>query len=307
MSLLLKIYQKTPSFLKDVIDPIQPLYFRLRSALTPDKVYIRNNYKRFIGRYPDIDNPKSFNEKLQWLKLYDRTPLHTQCADKFLVRDYVKDKIGEQYLIPLCYETDDVNTIGPDVLPDYPVIIKTNHDSSGGFIIKDKYNQDWKHIKKTLKKFLSINYYHRYKEWQYKNIKPRLVVEKLLMDNNGGIPFDYKLHFFNGKLMFTQVDIDRQTEHKRNLYDKDWNLLEAVWLYKNGPAVKRPEMYDDMIEIGAILAAPFCYARIDLYYVNNAIYFGEVTFHAESGTGNFIPEKWDYYFGERLNLHKTRV
>ncbi|MBU2938625.1 glycosyl transferase [Lacinutrix sp. C3R15] len=290
-----------------VIQPFKNVYEYLRYALIPDKTVIKKEFKTNLGYTPNFENPKTFNEKLQWLKLNDRTPLHTICADKYKVREYVKEKIGEDYLIPLVLETKNVRDIVPENLPDYPFIIKTNHDSSGGIIVRDKSKHNWINVQNTLAKFLNINYYYRYKEWQYKNIERRVVVEKLLMDENGGIPFDYKMHYFNGKLIFTQVDIDRQIDHRRNLYDANWNLLDIQWIYKTGRDVEKPKLYDKMIALGETFAKDFCYIRVDFYHVNDKIYFGELTFHAESGCGAFTPGHYDTDFGELLKLHKTVV
>lgn len=288
-----------------IIQPFKNVYEYFKYALISDKKVIQKEFIKNLGYKPDLENPKTFNEKIQWLKLNDRTPLHTKCADKYAVREYVKNKIGKEYLIPLLYHTKNPKDINPTNLPNFPFIIKTNHDSSGGIIIHNKEGINWIKVQNTLSKFLNINYYYRYKEWQYKNIERRIIVEKLLIDNDGNIPFDYKMHYFNGKLVFTQVDIDRQTNHKRNLYDSSWNLLDVEWVYKNGPAVKKPELYSKMNEIGEEFAKDFCYIRVDLYTVNNKLYFGELTFHAESGCGTFKPKDWDEKLGTMLKLHKT--
>jgi len=265
-----------------LIHPLSKVYEYFRFAFVSDEKFINKEFEKNLGFKPNLENPQTFNEKLQWLKLNDRTSLHTICADKYKVRDYVKEKIGEEYLIPLVFETKNPRDIIPEKLPDYPVIIKTNHDSSGGIIVRDKSQHNWINVQNTLAKFLSINYYYRFKEWQYKNIERRIVVEELLMDKSGTIPFDYKMHYFNGKLMFTQVDIDRQTEHKRNLYDTDWNLLDVQWVYETGNAVERPKLFDKMISLGEVFAKDFCYLRVDFYHVNDKIYFGELTFHAKT-------------------------
>jgi len=290
-----------------LIQPFKNVYEYFRYALVSDEKVIINEFVKNLGHIPNLENPQTFNEKMQWLKLHDRSPIHTICADKFKVRNYVKEKIGEEYLIPLVFETKKPREIIPENLPDYPVIIKTNHDSSGGIIVRDKSAHHWINVQNTLAKFLHINYYYRYKEWQYKNIERRIVVEKLLMDESGAIPFDYKMHYFNGKLQFTQVDIDRQENHKRNLYDAEWNLLDVQWLYESGREVVKPKLYDKMIMLGEVFAKDFCYLRVDFYHVNDKIYFGELTFHAESGCGAFIPEHYDLELGKRLKLHKTKA
>ena len=290
-----------------LIQPFKNVYEYLRYALVGDETFIKKEFHKNLGYYPNLENPQTFNEKLQWLKLNDRTPLHTICADKYKVRDYVKEKIGAEYLIPLVLETKNPREIVPENLPDYPVIIKTNHDSSGGIIVRDKSKHNWINVQNTLAKFLNINYYYRFKEWQYKNIERRIVVEELLMDRTGAIPFDYKMHFFNGELVFTQVDIDRQDDHKRNLYDSDWNLMDVQWIYSSGRDVAKPKLYNRMIELGKVFAKDFCYLRVDFYHVNDRIYFGELTFHAESGCGAFTPKHYDNDLGKRLTLHKTKI
>ncbi|WP_340077587.1 ATP-grasp fold amidoligase family protein [Leptobacterium sp. I13] len=280
---------------------IQPI-LNLRNFVIPEKVRLQQRFKRLLGYPLNLKSPKTLNEKIQWLKLYDRTPLHTICADKYTVRSHIKEKIGEQYLIPLIFHTKNPDDIIPQNLPNYPVIIKTNHDSSGGIFVRDKNTMDWKTIHKKLKRHLKQNYDTGKGEWQYRNIAPRILVEKLLMDEHGSIPSDYKLHCFNGKLTFTQVDIDRQTDHKRNLYDAEWNFIDCEWKYKNGVPVKKPDVFEEMRGIAEKLATDFIYVRVDLYYVKEAIYFGELTFHSESGNGSFKPIEWDRKLGDLLEL-----
>jgi len=183
---------------KKIIDFVLEIHQYYRTHYIKEELFLKQQFKKRFGRALDLDNPQTFNEKLQWLKLNDRTALHTICADKYKVRDYVKEKIGEEYLVPLVFETKNPKDIIPENLPDYPVIIKTNHASYGGVIVRDKSQHNWKTVQKTLAKSLRINYYYKSKEWQYKNIERRIVVEKLLTGDSGDIPFDYKMHYFNG-------------------------------------------------------------------------------------------------------------
>ncbi|MCG2461179.1 glycosyl transferase [Flavobacteriaceae bacterium F89] len=255
-----------------------------------------------LGYTLNLKNPKSLNEKAQWLKLHDRSPLHVTCADKFAVRDHIKEKIGEKYLIPLVLSTTDIEEIAPENLPDYPVIIKTNHNSGGVTIVKDKNTMDWLKIRDTLKEQLRSNYGDGKGEWQYKDIKPCIIIEKLLLDKSGNIPPDLKLHCFNGKLKFVQVDLDRAIDHKRNLYDENWSFLDCTWRYKNGRDIKKPKVFDEMVAVAEKLAQDFIYVRVDLYNLEDKIYFGELTFHTESGFGKFEPQEWDYKLGKMLQL-----
>jgi len=289
-----------------LIQPFYGLYNHFKYTIKSDISKINKEFAHNLGYKPDLQNPKTYNEKLQWLKLYDRRPLHTQCADKFAVRAYVKEKVGEKYLIPLVFETTRIKDIKPENLPDFPIIIKANHDSSGGSIITDKKTTNWIIVRNKLFKSMHANYYTKYIEWQYKNIKRRVIVEKLLQHKDGSIPFDYKMHYFNGELAFIQLDIDRHIGHKRNLYDKDWNFLDIEWVYKNGPSVEKPTCFEEMKSVSKALAQDFSHVRIDLYTLENKIYFGEMTFHSESGFGEFKPKEWDLKFGEMLTLPSSK-
>ncbi|MFL0352526.1 ATP-grasp fold amidoligase family protein [Xanthomarina sp. GH4-25] len=285
-----------------LIQPFYGLYNYFRFTIVSDISRINREFTHNFGYKPDLENPKTYNEKMQWLKLNDRTPLHTQCADKYAVRDYVREKVDEKYLIPLVFETTRLKDIKPENIPDYPVIVKANHDSSGGSIILDKEKTNWTIVRNKLYKSLHINYYTKYKEWQYKNIKPRIIVEKLLQHEDGSIPFDYKMHYFNGELVFIQVDIDRHADHRRNLYDKDWNFMDIVWVYENGNPVEKPICFEEMKTVSKALAQDFCYVRVDLYTLGDKVYFGEITFHSESGFSGFKPKEWDLKLGNMLTL-----
>lgn len=294
-----------------IINQIFKIHNAYRIYCIPEIRFLKSNYKAHFGVYPDLKNPKTLNEKIVWLKLNDRTPLHTQCADKIAVRSYVEQKIGAEYLIPLLFSSDNIDDLTPENFPKTePFILKTNHDSSGGIIIKNPQEADWKTIKKKIKKHLKVNYYYPSKEWQYKNINPRFLAEKLLVNKAGTIPFDYKFHCFNGKVEVIQVDIDRFTDHKRNLYDVHWNLLPFTWslwkdnqpLWPNGNAVDKPLLLSKMIELSEKLAASFVYVRIDLYDLDGEIYFGEITFHHGSGHERIFPEEFGLELGAKVDL-----
>jgi len=284
-----------------LIRPIFLIYELFLKAI-PDEMHIKFKFKRHMGYSINLKNPQTFNEKINWLKLYDRTPLHTTAADKFKVREYIANKIGKVYLIPLLYNTKNAKNIVPENLPDFPIIIKTNHNSSGGIIVKNKNDINWKRAQFDLKKNFRENYFYSSREWQYKYIEPRIVVEKLLTDKNGAIPYDYKLHCFNGKLVFTQVDLDRQTNHTRNLYDVDWNVIPCKWTYDNGKQIEKPITYEKMKNLAEIIAEDFIYVRVDFYVIEKNLFFGELTFHSESGLGQFLPKSYDAYFGNLLKL-----
>lgn len=289
-----------------VLKPIVIIYhIFLMDKYLSQKGYLKKKFKKYFGYPLNLDNPKTLNEKINWLKLNDRNPLLGQAADKYAVRSYIAKKIGEEYLVPLEYTTLKPNDIKPEKLPDFPCIIKVNHNSSGGIIIRDKYGDiDWDYIKNTLRWNMSENYYWNGREPQYRHIKPRIIVEKLLTDDKGNVPFDYKLHFFNGKIGFVQVDSDRMTDHKRNLYSADWGFIECEWEYKKGEFIDEPISYKQMVKLGTVIAQDFIYVRVDFYALEEKIYFGELTFHSDGGIGPFRPEKYDTVFGNMLTLPK---
>ena len=284
-----------------------------KNNMWPAEWVVRYNYWKRRKKSLNLKNPQTLNEKINWLKLYDKRPLHTQCADKYEVRKYVREKIGEEYLVPLYFETQNPQEIKPENLPDFPSIIKANHDSSGGVFVYDKSKLDYKHLQEVFRKRLINNYYNKTKEWQYKNIVPRVIVEKLLITEDGKIPLDYKVHCFNGKAHMIQVDIGRGTDkHYRNWYYTDWTRCPFKWtaLLENGqtdPAnfdVPPPMELETMNRLSNILSEPFDYARIDWYDVDNKLYFGEVTFHHDSGCRPIEPEEWDYKLGKMVHLNK---
>lgn len=296
--LITKAYFKYP-WLPAIMNPI----IALRTALLPEKYRLKRRFKRIMGYTLNLEKPVTLNEKIQWLKLYDRTELHPICADKYAVRDYIKEKIGEEYLIPLVFHSYDWRDIKPENFPEYPFIIKTNHDSSGGEIVWDKKDVDWDKVRNQFRKRLKSNYAIFGKgEWQYADIKPMIIAEKLLVTADGGIPADFKMHCLNGNLEFTQVDLDRHKDHTRNLYDKAWNLLPVEWIYENGPDLEKPLVYSKMVELAEFLAKDFICLRVDFYVLQEKIFFGELTFHSDSGYMKFDPKEWDTTFGNKLKL-----
>ncbi len=300
--LVRKIYLET-TLGPYIVQPFYGAYIYFRFTSVDEVTRINREFLKNFGRKPNLENPKLFNEKVQWLKLNDRTPLQTKCADKYAVREYVKEKVGEQYLIPLVFDTKNLKDIKPENMPDFPIIVKTNHDSSGGSIVIDKHKTNWLVVRNKLYKSLNINYYNKYKEWQYKNIEPRIIVEKLLQHDDGSIPFDYKLHYFNGELLLIHVDLDRYDNHTRNFYDPDWNKLDIIWGHvKNGRQIEKPAKLEELKSVSKALAQDFCYTRVDLYIVKDQVYFGEITLHSASGFDEITPEGWDLKLGNILKL-----
>ncbi|GAB4163091.1 MAG: ATP-grasp fold amidoligase family protein [Winogradskyella sp.] len=276
--------------------------------LVPDELVIKNAFKRHMGYSLDLKNPKSLNEKINWLKLYDRKEVYTTIADKYAVRDYVAQKIGDKYLIPLLFETKNAKDLIPENLPHNNFIIKTNHDSSGGLIVRDSSKVDWKKIHEKFSRLLKENHYIVTREWQYKNIPRRIIVEQLLTTIDGQIPYDYKFMFFNGKLAFIIVDLDRfETKRTRNLYDRKWNLLPFEWKRPNGITIEKPKKFKKMKKLAKKLAKDFVCIRVDMYNIDGKIYFGELTLHHSSGLSKFVQEEYDFKLGKLLNIENLQL
>lgn len=294
-----------------LLAPFVYVFNIIRFRIIPPKIQTYLWYYITNGSFPNLKKPQKLTEKINWLKFNEYSPIQTTCADKYKVRQYVAENIGDEYLVPLIFETRNIEDINEHKFPDFPVIIKPNHDSGGGYIVHDKKNVNWKELRKKLNKRLKRNYYHINKEWQYKNIDRRIIVEKLLIDKERNLPYDYKFACFNGKFQFAQVDIDRSKNHKRNFYLSNWTRAPFYWpFFKNGRLqgfsadfdIPKPEILDKMIELSEKLAKPFLLARIDWYILENRLYFGEITFQHGGGIEPIFPKEWDYKLGQMLKL-----
>jgi hypothetical protein len=248
-------------------------YYRIE-----DIKFLKKKFLRLQGYELNLEQPKSLNEKLQWLKIYDRRPIYTVFADKYAVRDYVKDNIDEEILIPLLYSTKNYKDIVPENLPNEPFILKANHDSGSFLIVRDKSKVDWERLRTDCRWWLSKNYYWIDREWQYKDIEPKIIVEKLLLDKNGKIPNDYKIHCINGEVEFIYVSVDREGVNKRNIYDKNWNPLPFTFANKykdasklRGSEILPPPSFERMIAISKEVAKLFAYVRVEFYDVEGKL------------------------------------
>lgn len=307
---LKKLYNKN-RFAQTVLKPFVETYHYITRKRYSDEQHIRKDFKKSFGYDVDLDNPVTLNEKIQWLKINDRTELHTKCADKIAVREYVKSIVGEEYLIPVLLITKEVNDLNSDNLPDIPFIIKTTHDSASYKIVWDKHKVNWKDIRAYFKNRLNRDYYSLTKEWQYKNIEPKIIVEKLLLTDSGTTPDDYKFHCFHGKVKYIQLDLGRGSKHHaRNWYDEKWEKAPFTWAsdmggYETNPNeenIPKPKKIDTLIQVAEKLSSSFLYCRVDLYEHNDKIYFGEITFHHDSGFRPIEPKEWDKKLGDMLQL-----
>lgn len=275
----------------------------------PDKLYLKILFRLSMGYKLNLDNPKTFNEKLQWLKLYNRKPEYTTMVDKYAVKEYVAGIIGEEYIIPTLGVWDKFEEIDFDKLPNR-FVLKTTHGggNTGVVICKDKATFDIEAAKKKLNRSLRSDIYTNFREWPYKNVKRRIIAEVYMTeektpDNPNGDLLDYKFFCFNGEVKVMLIATERQTGVKFDYFDKDFNHLPFE---QGGPnstkKLEKPQCTDEMWSIARKLAQGIPHVRVDLYYIDGKIYFGELTFFDSSGMAKFSPKEWDYTFGSWIKL-----
>lgn len=262
---------------------------------------LKNWYGRITGRNLNLNNPKTLNEKIQWLKLYDSTALKTKLADKYLVREWIKEKIGEEYLIPLLGVWDKFDDIDFDKLPNQ-FVLKTNHGSGWNIIVKDKNNFDKEETKKKLELWLKLNYaFISGFEMHYLNIPPKIIAEKYIEQIDQ--VYDYKFMCFNGKVEFMWVDTDRFIDHKRTIFNKKWEKQNIKLVYKIADYdIPKPRNFERMINFAELLSENFVHTRVDFYEIGDKLYFGEITFTSGSGTEEPEPYKYTMQWGDLLKL-----
>lgn len=272
--------------------------------LFSDRKYLELMFPLRTGYELNLDNPQSYNEKLQWLKLYDRKPEYSIMVDKFEAKKYVGSIIGEEHIIPTLSVYERVENIDFDVLPD-KFVLKCTHDSGGIVICKDKANLDIKSAKKILSDGLKRNYYYLNREWPYKNVTPRIIAEQYMEDETGELR-DYKFFCFGGevKAMFIASDrFDKYEETKFDFFDADFNHLPFTNGHPNTTKqIEKPKGFDEMKILAGKLSKGIPQVRIDFYDIKGKIYFGEITFFHWSGMKPFEPNEWDYTFGSWIKL-----
>lgn len=270
-----------------------------------DKLYLKLKYRAKTQKRLDIDDPKTFNEKLQWLKLYDRKPEYSVMVDKYRVREYISEQIGSEYLIPMIGAWDSPDEIDFEALPER-FALKCNHNSGLGMCIcTDKSKLDIATVQKGLDNGLSQNYFLTGREWPYKDVPRKIVAEQFLESDVGGLT-DYKIHCFNGVPKFILVCRDRfaQSGLTEDFYTVDWERMEIKrpGIPNAAVSVSKPEKLDEMLKLAKKLSKGIPFLRIDFYFVNGKIYFSELTFFPASGFEGFEPPEWDRIFGEWLVL-----
>lgn len=271
----------------------------------PDLLYLKLVYRAEMGKRLNLKKPKAFNEKLQWLKLYDRDLKNSQYVDKYEVRNYIAKTIGDKYLIPLINVYDDVDQINWESLPD-SFVLKCTHGSSSNIICKDKNKLDINSAKKMLEKWMKKSWHSFGREWEYKNIKPRIICEEFMVDEKEKELIDYKLMSFNGevKCVFLCLNRDSDKGLNINIYNKEWELMpfERDGAPNTKEIVAKPENLELMIELAEKISKEFPFMRVDFYEINNRVYFGEMTFYPASGFKGFTPESYDEVLGNWLTL-----
>ena len=288
---------------------LQKIHCRLLSYCKwiSDEKYIKIKYKMIFKEKLDLKNPETFNEKLQWLKLYDRKSIYNIMVDKHLVKDYVANLIGTEYIIPTLGVWNSFNEIDFDKLPN-EFVLKCSHDSGSVFVIKDKKSMNISSLKKEITSKLNRNFYYQEREWPYKDVKPCIIAEEYKEDSLYKELRDYKLFVFNGKVKLLKIDFDRFSNHGANYFDVNGNLLDIGEEYcppNKNKDLNMPYNLPKMIEFAEKLANEIDFLRVDFYEVDNKIYFGELTFYPMSGFGKFLNDKDDLFLGGLLNINKS--
>ena len=268
-----------------------------------DKLYLKMIFKLKLGYSLDLKNPQTFNEKLQWLKLYDRNPNYIQMVDKYEVRKYISKNIGEEYLIPLIGVYNKFEDIDFEKLPNQ-FVIKCTHDSGGVVICKNKSKLDIQKAEDKIKKSINRNYYYSGREWPYKNIKPRIIIEQYMEDKKAKELIDYKIMCFNGSPKLSFTCSERYNDGlKVTFYDLNWEKMPFERHYPSSiKGIEKPKNYELMLELSKKLSNNIPFVRVDWYEINGKLYFGELTFYPGSGMEEFKPFYWDKKIGQLISL-----
>jgi len=274
-------------------------FFNLQERLTGYKKEKKRFFEK-VGYYPDLINPRSFSEKMLWKKLYDRNPLLPVTQDKYMVRNYITKVLGsekaQEILIPLLFVTDNPGTIPFRDLPG-SYIVKPNH-GSGWYIVVENNNKTGEEIIDSCRKWLKTPYGYKKHEWAYQKIKPRVIIEELLRDEDGKIPLDFKFFVFHGRCRCLYVLRHESGNKIISFFSPDWRYIPVNCGYEQGPStIERPYNYEEMLSLAESIGGAFDFVRVDLYSVGKKIYFGELTHYPGSGTYKFEPQSFDFELG----------
>lgn len=310
--LLITSYKNKMGILGALRHPKQYMIFlqarTMKDTEENEKKYLEKLFKYRMKEKLDLDNPISFNQKIQWLKLYDRNPEYTKLVDKYEVKKYIDEKLGKGFTFPTLFVWDRFEDIDFDKLPDQ-FVLKCTHDSGGVVICTDKNKFNKKAAKKKLNGSLNKNYYINSREWPYKLVKPRIIAEPLMVDDSGVELKDYKFMCFNGKVkcIFTCTDRYEGSGLKVTFFDTNWEKMPFERHYPiDEKEIKKPASYNEMVSLAEMLSKDIPFVRIDFYEINKRPYFGEMTFYPGSGLEEFTPRKWDDILGNWIQLPRKR-
>lgn len=273
----------------------------------PDALYLKLLYRLFVGKRLHLNNPQTYNEKLQWLKIHDHNPLYTTMVDKYAVKDYVANIIGSEYIITTYGVWNSLESIDFDSLPNQ-FVLKTTFGGGGSDLIicKDKRVFDKDLAIKYMSRFMHQNLYRASREWAYKNVPHRIIAEKYLEETGKSSLTDYKVMCFNGVAKLIQLHNGRNTDaHTQDFYDRDWNktsITQESYGEVSDTSAERPVLLEKMLELSEALSMNIPHVRVDWYIVDNKLYFGELTFFDSSGFDPFIPDEYNYILGEWIKL-----
>ena len=277
--------------------------FRAAEArVLSDRLYVARDFKTKTGRPLDLKSPSTFNEKIQWLKINHKTKAMTKCADKAGVKEFISERVGENYTIPSLAVYNSVNEIDISNLTP-PVILKATHGSGWNYFVRRAVDADNAKIKAYFKKWLKKDYFMYSREWAYKGICPRVLCEALMTDAAGNVPDDYKVFCFNGHAALIQVDHDRFSGHKRAFFDRKWQRKEfTIGFPISDKNISRPQLLQEMLDVSEVLAADFPFVRVDFLLHDGAAKIGELTFYPGNGMEKFSAHDWDVWMGSLLKL-----
>lgn len=291
---------------KDPYYAARVVFHRLSPIIKSDELAVRVGYFLSMHKKLNLEHPKTYNEKLQWLKLHDKREVYTKMVDKLLAKDYVHEVLGDGYTFKTLGVWKHFDDIDFDKLPNQ-FVLKCTHDSGGLIICKDKSKLNIERARKKINKCLKKNYYYATREYPYRNVVPRIIAEEYMVDESGTELKDYKFFCFDGVPQMLFVATDRAIDTRFDFYDSDFNHLPFTqghpWADKE---IKKPVNFDEMLDLAARLSVGIPHVRVDLYNIHGKVYFGEMTFFHYSGTMPIYPEEWDYKIGEWLELPSAK-
>lgn len=286
---------------------IQKIYWYFLNhtyKLWPDALWLKMLYRSRLHRKLNLKNPQRFTEKLNWLKLHDRNPLYTKLVDKYEVKQYIKERFGEQMVIPILGVWNHFDDIDFNTLPDQ-FVLKCTHDSGRFCICRDKLSFDKNAARDKMELSLKNNFFWWTREWPYKNVKPRIIAEKFMVDDDNDTLTDYKFFCFHGEPRMMYISKDVSADPRTDFFDMEWNHLPFRLKDPNADVMpSKPVLFEEMRTIARTLSQGIPHVRVDLYVINSQIYFGEMTFFHNSGIFSVTPDEWDYKIGEWLDLTK---